>query len=111
MRRTLVLVAAFGSTALSTEAAVRFYAVTPCRLLDTRESLPLAAGETRAVVLAGRCAASLPPTCLPSSLGLALSRVAVSGSCRDAPVEVQDSGVYSVGDIRRSAGPQLIDLP
>jgi plastocyanin len=62
-----------------------FFAVTPCRALNTLTSNPpaLAAGSTRTFVLAGKC--GIPPTAQAVSLNVTVTQPAADGDLRLFP--------------------------
>ena len=83
LRHGLIALAAIvgpATLSTSTQAAVRFYSVTPCRLVDTREASQgpaLAPGESRALALAGRC--GTPPTATTFAANLTVTGSTAQG--------------------------------
>jgi uncharacterized protein (DUF1800 family) len=85
MRRRAVAFATWGvlgAAGATAEAAIRYYSVTPCRAVDTRDGAlggpsPLAGGIPRSFPLAGKC--GTPPTASALVLNVTVAQPTASG--------------------------------
>ncbi len=82
-----------------------FFALTPCRLFDTRtpsHAPPLAAGGDRAFDVAGSC--GVPPTAKAISVNVAVTEPTAAGHIRLSPTEtpgpLSSSVNYNIGETR-----------
>ncbi|HSB37077.1 MAG TPA: DUF1800 family protein, partial [Thermoanaerobaculia bacterium] len=103
--RGIVLAVAASAAALSSPAAAqgtsaRFYSVSPCRLIDTRNPAgayggpALAAGATRNFAAAGQC--NLPPTASAASLNITVTGGTSAGYVSLYPQGAAFPGVSSI---------------
>jgi hypothetical protein len=62
-----------------------YFAVTPCRTLDTRTTTPLAAGETRVITLTGTC--GIPASALAVALNVTVAQPQAEGHLTVYPAD------------------------
>lgn len=78
--------ASWTTTVLHPGPSARLWVVDPCRLLDTREGAPLAAGTERTLVAVGHC--GVPPTARSLALNVTVTSADQDGDLRLFPAGV-----------------------
>jgi hypothetical protein len=95
-----------GIVPAGTPPGLRFYTLTPCRVLDTRKTQPLTTGVDRTIPISGQC--NVPVTAKAVSLNIAVTGPTASGFVKVFPAgeiaPVTTAINFSAGQTRSNNG-------